>query len=116
MPGCLRLRGLPLSFLPRRFRRILRVQTGRTHHPRQQKSHYAEEERSSTFPLGARDRYVQPHRLALARVVLHIHRGDMAGLGLLGQIVPLFPRSWQQDFFPSVTTGRTRNFSRGLEL
>jgi hypothetical protein len=33
--------------------------------------------------------------------VLHIHRGDRTGL--LGEIVPCFPRSWQQDFFRSVT-------------
>jgi len=109
MVGILRLRGLPRLFLPRRFRRILRVQTIRTYQPGQQKSHYAEEERSSTFFQGTRDRCVQPHRLALARVVLHIHRGDRTGL--LGEIVPRFPRSWQQDFFRSVTAPH-----RGLPL
>jgi len=101
MVGILRLRGLPRLFLSRRFGRILRVQTIRTYQSGQQKSHHAEEERSSTFFQGARDRCVQPHRLALARVVLHIHRGDRTGL--LGEIVPCFPRSWQQDFFRSVT-------------
>src|SRR5208283_18152 len=74
--GTLRLRGLTRLLLPRRFGRILRPQTARAKQPRQQKSHSAAEERSSTSLQGARDRCVQPHRLALARVVLHIPGGQ----------------------------------------
>ncbi len=96
MVGTLRLRGLTRFLLPRRFGRILRVQSTRTHQPRQQKSRHAKEERSSTFFRGARYNCVQRHRLKLARVVLHIHRGDMTGL--LGEIVPVSPASGNRTF------------------
>src|SRR5208337_90361 len=94
--GTLRLRSLARLLLPRRFGRILRVQCTRTCQPRQQKCHSAEEERSSTSFQGARYNCVRPHRLALARVVLHIHRGDMAGL--LGEIVPFSPAPGNRTF------------------
>src|SRR5208282_696186 len=74
----LHLRGLPCLLCPRRCRRVLRIlraQTTRAHHSRQQNTRNAQQQRHSAFSCGTRDNRVQRHRLALTSVALHIYRG-----------------------------------------